>query len=178
MTAAEFRQTISPRLDDQIARVRVALDGLPVEKWNEAIPNWDWTLAQILEHVHMSNRAYLAPLEVVLRNPVKGDSPFKMGFIATQIMKNAGPNGNAPAPKGVVPAKGPYDEKVLERFETDLRRLQDLAGKLDGVDLAKNKVKNPLIGIFNMSLYDVYELLIQHNERHVQQIERFAGAMR
>jgi hypothetical protein len=178
MTPAEFRQSIAPRIDDQIARTRAALDGLPIEKWNEAIPNWDWTVAQILEHVHMSNRSYLAPLEVVLRNPVKGESPFKLGFLATQIIKNAGPGGNAPAPGRVVPAKGPYDDKVLERFETDLRRLQDFASQLEGVDLAKTKVKNPLIGIFNMSLYDVYELLIQHTERHVQQIERFTKAMR
>jgi len=40
-----------------------------------------------------------------------------------------------------------------------------------GKDLNKARINNPFLKVFRMTLADVYEVSVQHAERHVGQIE-------
>ena len=162
----EHTLALSTRLDN-------AIRGLSQARLNQPPANGDWSPAQVAEHVVMANRPYLDIMSKAL-NEASRDSaiaPIKFTFFGRALMKVAGPDGNAPAPKMLQPRKGENSSEIFDELRDQLTRLHTLLEKSDGVNLSAVRVSNPFFGLIRMNLADCYGIFTQHTERHVRQIE-------
>lgn len=130
-----------------------------------------WSALQIIEHLVLSNKPYLSAVSNAIQSGNSGDSPISHTWIGRFLLRVAGPTGNAPAPKPFQPSSSPTDS-ILDTWVEIQQSMTNLAKTVDEIDLVKTRIQNPVIKLFKMNLADVFEIWIQHTERHLQQIQR------
>lgn len=177
MTSRELCRRAAEKAAETTARVRRALEGLDDEGLNRRTPSGEWSPAEVVEHLVVSHQIYLDLMKVVVsERPVTGgDRPVRFSFIGRFLMKAAGPDGNAPAPKAMVPRAGPYTREVVDRFEAQQKAMAELATACDDLDTSAVTYRNPIIKLFRMNVADGFGIYIEHVERHVRQIEERAA---
>lgn len=86
-------------------------------------------------------------------------------------MRASGPGGNAPAPKALYPGPGPYEFEVVDRWEANHRELIEIARLAVGKNISRTGMRNPFFHWIRMNLADAFEIIEQHGERHLGQVE-------
>lgn len=135
-----------------------------------------WSAGQIYAHMMLANAQYLPLLKIAIDGAPRarvGDSVQHTWF-GQFIIKGAGPEGNAPAPKSLHPRSTPFDKDVVEQWAAQTQDFMDLARRAHGADLCAAKIKNPFIPLLKLNLADCFEILTEHTERHIRQIEALA----
>lgn len=157
---------------DHVTRVRSALAGKPEDQLNHS-KNGEWSPYQVIEHLNLSNAPYLAKIKSALEGAPKSDAEqgIRHTWLGKVIIKGGGPSGNAPAPKPLVPAPGPYTSQVFERWKQQQEEMLTLAATAAERDLSSIRIPNPFLKIFKMNLADCFAIFKEHTERHVRQIE-------
>jgi hypothetical protein len=123
----------------------------------------------------LANERYLLPVKDALdKSEKRVRSDVKYTRFGKFLIKNAGPEGNAPAPKPLHPKPGFYSNEVIEKWALQTEDFVDLAKSAHGHDLCSVRFPNPFLAIFKMNLADSFEILTVHTERHVRQIEAMA----
>jgi len=161
---------VARRYADLEARTRDAFAELGPEGINAAKPN-EWSPGQILRHLVMANQRYLDNMEAALSDAARGDSPLRHTLSGKLLVKASRPESNTPAPKFLHPEPGPYSETILEALASQLQRAGDIAERARGVDLSAARFRNPYAALLRMNLFDAFEILAVHGERHVRQVE-------
>jgi hypothetical protein len=137
----------------------------------DLVPAGGWSPAQILDHLCLSHGSYESPVRAAIATAPQGKGVIGHTFFGRTLIKFAGPDGNAAAPKSMVPSSGALGRAPLEPYLATHRQLLELLDEVNGVDLVRTRIRNPLVQVFRMNLVDVFELIDQHSERHVRQIE-------
>ncbi len=173
MICSTFLEDIVSRLTDLNNRVSVSVAPLSDDQRNWRPGEGLWSIGQILSHVEITNRAYLPLMDRAIERASFGsvDAQVRHTFFGSLVINAAGPSGNVPAPKALVPGEGPFGVECIDAFHADHQRFVELAGKAEAVDLSQTKVRNPLFPVFKMNLADCFEAAASHGERHVGQIE-------
>jgi hypothetical protein len=172
MTSAELLTSVIDRLDSLEARTRAAFDKLDDDAANKPVPPSNWSPYQILDHLMKSDVPYLPLLRDAIANAPDGDSvAVRHSFFGKFIIKGAGPSGNAPAPRPLIPDPGPHSRAVLDNYLVHARELRSIFVSAKGKDLNLPRFNNPFVRIFKMSVADLAEIAAVHTERHIGQIE-------
>lgn len=171
MESDQFLSTIESRLDDQINRGREAGHGVSVDQLNWCPDANKWSMAQIFEHMMLGNAPYLHLVkDAIASAPTKTDGPIHHTFAGKLMMRGAGPSGNVPPPKQIVPAPGPYTPDIVDRWAAQTQAFVQLVKSAHQVDLS-TRFRNPFIRVVKMNLADSFMILAEHTERHLQQLE-------
>jgi len=147
-----------------------------------------WSIAQCLDHMTVSLRLYLPPFEKALaaKGP-RGEGPFTPGFVARlwiQLLRPGGPK--LPTPKSMRPRghgssdgeRKPLDpERVLEEFREAHDRLAELVHASEGLDLARIRMRSPVIPLLRFHVAAWFLTCVQHDRRHMAQAERVAAQL-
>jgi hypothetical protein len=173
MIASIFLQSVIERLDDLLARIEVISKGMTDPDLNYRPDPKHWTAGQIFEHMLISTDGYLPEMKKLISSTTKSGSDLEIvhSWFGRFLIKAAGPSGNAPVPKKMVPSNGPHSHAVIERWRAAHQELANLAKQCYGLDMCSISFKNPIIPLFKMSVADGFEILVSHAERHVSQIE-------
>jgi uncharacterized damage-inducible protein DinB len=167
-----FLEEIVERLEKLVSRGRLVGRTLSEQQLNWSPGAGMWTIGQIFEHMHIANDLYLAPMERAISTArFGGDGEVKHTWIGGLIIKAAGPEGNAPAPRKMVPGPGPYSASVVEQFVSDHEAVAHLARESMRADINSAKIGNPLFPLIKMNLADCFAIAAAHGERHMGQIE-------
>ena len=179
VNANDFLQSVEDRLRNLIERAKAATRGLTQEQLNKEPEPSVWSVAQVFEHLLLANRPYVTLMEDILQTGTpKGNGEISHSWLGKFIISAAGPGGNAPPPKPMIPASGPYTEKVVKDWVDQQDKFLALIAQFKGSDVAKIRFRNPFIKLFKMNLADALEILAVHTERHVGQIEERAAKAR
>ena len=175
MTCEAFLDDVIRKFGNLRDRADSALAGLTEDQFNQPIPAFHWTLAQIVEHVLLSHGLYIASIEEGLEHPLrKVKAEIQFSFVGTKIAKFAGPNGNVPVPQAARPDTSKrYPLALGNEFLEQTEALAELARRSVGVNLGAVKVRNPFVPILKMTLADCYQIPERHLEHHVQQLEKY-----
>ena len=163
-------------MEEQIERGRAVGRKLDVSGLNFKPDPKRWSAGQIFEHMMLANAYYLP----VMKAAIEGAPRSKSGDVVQHtwfgrfVIKGAGPDGNAPAPKSLHPRGGSFDTTVVDKWATQTQAFLDLARRSHGIDLCSMRIKNPFIPLFKANLADCFEILAEHTERHIRQIESLA----
>ncbi len=141
-----------------------------------------WSIAQCLQHMNVYSRYYLPEIEKAL---VKAEhterSTFRSGWLGnyfTNLMKT-GANGlvkkKMKSPKNAMPANNPDAQKELEEFILHQHHLLNILSIAKKVELGKVRIPISLSRLIKLKLGDTIAFYVEHEKRHMKQIERVLG---
>jgi DinB family protein len=167
-------------LDRVEPRTRVAVTGLPESKFREVPPDGGWSVAQVFEHLCLSNRAYLdGPLpKAVAKAVAQGPRSeawrpsFLGGWLTRMLIE-----GTKPVPTSRKLRVG-HDPRanVVDDFLGSMSEVRKLMLEVDGHDL-RVAMNSPILPILRMNVGDAFRIIVIHAHRHLGQAERTRRAV-
>ena len=159
---------------DQEAQALVA--GLTEEQLNWQPSAGSWSIGQCLEHLCITNEAYLPRMAAALEG--KADAPVEQitpGWLSGWFLKNfvePAPNARkVPAPGKIRPASH-VSTAVIERFLAGNKACRELIVKARSKDVNRTRFWNPLAPGVRFTVGVGFEIIASHEQRHLLQAER------
>lgn len=162
-----FASRLNDRNRELVERGLGAIQGMDASGLNATLEG-GWSAAQLLEHMRISNEGYRETLEGCAAEPARDAEPKRTWF-GKWLQKMSGPGGSAPMPKAFVPRAGPYEPSIVEDWKRSQEAVESWIGRLEG--RYGHRFRNPFIRVFTMTVADALEVLVDHTERHVGQLE-------
>lgn len=160
-------------------RMHELAGGLSGEQLNFRPAPRRWSLGQCLDHLRVSMRIYLDPLEPVVARARSagrtGDEPYGrgtfMGRFLVRALKKAGKR--YPAPPSFRPSRSELDpDDVRAGFEEQIGRMLAAVQRCHGLALGEIRMPWPAFPLVRLSLAQAFELQALHLHRHLDQAER------
>lgn len=174
------KKELLQRLDDAVEQHIADAVGLFQNSDNEFLnrpsATGGWSIAQCLDHLNSYGHYYLPRMREKLRaaQPVEkeGFTSTWMGAYFTKMMDPETGKRKFKAFKGHIPPSTLDSAEVVSEFirqqEEMLYLLRDGLGK----DLDAIRIPISVLPLIRMKIGDVFQFLIAHNERHMQQAKR------
>jgi len=138
-----------------------------------------WSVAQGIEHLNVTARAYLPSLDEgiasAIRAGVYGSGPFTYNVLGRLMVRSMEPPPvwRFRAPKIFAPPTNGQPQRTRGEIMAGFRGYQvqyiDRLRQANGVDLAKAKVVSPANRLLHISLGSGFALQIAHERRHLWQ---------
>jgi hypothetical protein len=169
-------------LIDEFASARERLHRLqaavPADRWTERPAEGSWSVAECVDHLNLTSRAYVAPLrEALSRARTQGGgapSRFKRDFFGWMIWRAVRPNAGVKVK--TTPDFAPKLTAAPAELAAEFDRLQDeqvdVVRQADGLPINRVKIKSPFGPGLKYSVYSALTILPAHQHRHLQQAER------
>lgn len=164
------------------SRMRDLAGGLSRAQLNFRPDPKAWSVGQCLDHLAVSMRVYLGPLERALEETAvhgrEGGEPYGRGtwigrFLVDALRK---PGKRYPAPRSFRPREVELDpEEVRASFEAEIRRFQRALESSAGLPLGGIAMPWPAFRPLKIAVFQAFELQAIHLERHLAQAERVRG---
>lgn len=151
-----------------------------LQQKNDAELNWkenseSWSILECLEHLNRYGRFYIPAIEKTILNAnQKSESEFKSGILGNYFAKMMLPKkklNKMKTFKDKNPLNSSLDRTVIAEFLNQQTKTIDLLDKSKTVSLNKNKVEITLTTWIKLKLGDTFRFVINHNCRHLIQIE-------
>lgn len=142
--------------------------------------NWkqnseSWSILECLEHLNLYGHFYIPEIEkTILNSKHKSEKEFKSGILGNYFAESMLPKqklNKMKTFKDKNPINSKLDRKVIDEFINQQIKTIDLLNKSKSVNLNKNKVKITLTKWIKLKLGDTFRFVINHNIRHIKQIE-------
>jgi hypothetical protein len=170
MTGTQYLEGLEARLRGQIERVKSVADGLSDEQMAQESEKGVWGIGQILAHLNVATEGYIPSMGAAIsRGEADSGVEPKHTFVAGFLLGGMHRPG-IPVPGSMVPT-GQRSKKDLQIWLDNCDRVLQLFEQAKGKDLVANKFKNPFLPIGKFNLADGFEIIVEHNERHVRQME-------
>lgn len=147
---------------------------------NEIELNWkenseSWNILECLEHLNLYGNFYIPEIEkTILNSKKKSETEFKSGILGNYFAESMLPKkklNKMKTFKDKNPLNNNLDRKVIDIFINQQIQIIDLLNKSKNASLNKNKVKITLTKCIKLKLGDTFRFVINHNIRHLNQIE-------
>jgi len=135
-------------------------------------PSGGWSIAECLWHLNSYGDFYLPEIEKALKRNQKRSNTFKSGWLGgyfTQLMKPGAKMNKMKAFKSHTPPIITEPYKVVALFIEQQERLINLLKAAQASDLTNTKVPISISPFIRLRLGDVFQFVIEHNERHLVQ---------
>ncbi|WP_353719730.1 DinB family protein [Dyadobacter sp. 676] len=135
-----------------------------------------WSIAQCLDHLNSYGRYYLPrireKLDAAPPAPGEGFTSTWMGAYFTKMMDPQTGKRKYKAIKGYIPSSDLDSAAVISEFIRQQEELLHLLRDASHKDLDAIRVPISILPFIRMKIGDVFQFLIAHNERHMQQAKR------
>ena len=138
-------------------------------------PDGGWSIMQCLDHLNGYGDHYLPAIKKGLEKKIPANSHFSsswLGSYFTKMMDPATGKKKIKAFKNHIPKQELNAPSVVAEFIRQQEDLLQLLTKSRATDLNKIKVPISIGKWMKLKLGDVFQFLIAHNERHIQQANR------
>lgn len=140
-----------------------------------------WSVLECLEHLNLYGDFYLPQMESKIKNSsTKTDIEFKSGILGNYFAKSMLPKeklNKMKTFKDKNPLNSNLKKTVIDRFITQQIKLLDLLNQSRNVSLNKVKIQTSISSLIKLKLGDTFQFLINHNIRHLKQIDRIQQTM-
>ena len=143
--------------------------------------NWrenpeSWNVLECLEHLNLYGDFYIPEIESAIKNSKTNFSlDFKSGFLGNYFAMSMLPKGKLnkiKTFKNKNPLNSNLDKTTINRFLNQQLKFIELLDISRKIDLNKVKVKISISKWIKLKLGDIFRFVINHNSRHIRQIER------
>jgi hypothetical protein len=156
---------------------RLAHD-VPADAWAVRADPGRWSVAECVEHLNLTSRAYLPLLEDALARARRRDEPaparFRRDLIGWLLWKTMSPpvRHRVRTTAAFVPAADRPATEIVAEFE----RLQDaqvrLVKEADGLPIHRVRIASPFSERVRYNVYSAFTILPAHQHRHLWQAEQ------
>jgi len=132
-----------------------------------------WSIAQIFEHLLLTDRPSVEPLAAVIATAPRGATAWKPTIMGRLILMAVEPatRRKTKAKKGFLPAQRPSGDVVAE-YVGVRKQLLELVLESERINLNAARTRFPIRTPFRYNLGDAFMILVRHTQRHLQQISR------
>jgi DinB family protein len=165
--SSEALALTSPLTDDQFV-------------WRPAATSW--SIAECLEHLNATARAYLPALDEgiadAIRRGVYGEGPFSYNWLGRLYVHFNEPpvRWRLQALPQVYPGAGRSRREIIAAFRAYQVQYIDRLRQANGVDLARARVRSPAAAWLRIPLGSGFALIAAHERRHLWQAKKVTGA--
>jgi len=166
-------KALEARVEKHIGIAVDTFQNLTEEKLLQPAANGGWSIAQCMDHLNRYGDYYLPEIEKKLSAP-KGKNPdtFKgswLGSYFTRMMEPATGKKKVKAFKAYIPPAKLDAHAVIAVFINQQEQTLHLLEQARDADLDRLKIPVSIAKWISLRLGDVFQFVIAHNERHVQQ---------
>ena len=149
-------------------------------RWREHEKSW--SILECLEHLNLYGEYYLPEIENAIQtSKTRAESQFKSGPIGGYFAKSMLPGEKIKKMKTFKdkdPIYAALDKSVLEKFMGQQQKFQELLTQSLKVSLNQVKIKTSISKFIRLKLGDTFQFMVNHNLRHLRQIDRIQNAMK
>ncbi len=177
MTTEDLLNHWFSRIDATTEQIQGLCGALTADQVNQK-PNPDvWSIAQILDHIMTTNQSYFPMLDKLVLGeldlPLHGRLPFLRRFFGRFILNGVSPRrekkirtfpvwepATSQLPADIVARFGQHQARLKSRMEDALPPLEQGAS-----------IYSPASRMIVYSLADAFEIIVTHEERHLEQVK-------
>lgn len=169
----QLLDTLEQQVDIHLQQAVSVYQNLSGDVLNKPSATGGWSVAQCLEHLNSYGDYYLPQIEKALHNKQSNSTTFTSGWLGDYFTKSMDPTAGKKmkALKGHIPAAALDVHKVVAEF---IHQQETLLRYLRTAHNADLNVRIPITisKLIRLKLGDVFQFLIMHDERHIQQANR------
>lgn len=153
----------------------------PLKERDSKELNWrpapdSWSILECLEHLNLYGQFYLPAIERgIHRSKTSPEPEFKPGFLGNYFAESMLPKEQLKKMK-TFKSKDPIhtalDKTVIDTFLQQQQQLLILLTRSRKVSLNKIKIPTSISAMLQLKLGDTFRFVINHELRHLQQVER------
>ena len=143
-----------------------------------------WSAAECVEHLNLSNRAYLPRIDTALNSlrakNLTGGGPFQLEW-NTRLLKfwlEPPSRLRLPTDASFQPIEVKDAAAAFGEFGALNAQLETRLETARGLDLSAAKIASPFAEKMRYSVYSAFVLIAAHNRRHLWQAQRAVNALR
>lgn len=144
--------------------------------------NGGWSVAQCFEHLNSYGRYYLTQINIALDKGTEKSlsTIFKGSWLGTYFTNMMLPSNTKKykAFKGHIPPVNLNAHAVLAEFIEQQETLLNYLKQARNTDLDKVRVPISIAKWIRLKLGDVFQFVIAHDERHIQQAQRVLAGVK
>lgn len=164
------------QLEDARAALRSAVDAVPPGARSKRPGDDRWSVNEILEHLSLVERRFTGLIAMRIaeaRNAGLGAEHDTRDAFPAGLRQMFGDRANRrTAPEAVHPTGNLQDAEAWDAVERARALLRETVGSADGLALSRVTHTHPVFGI--LSVYQLVELIANHEVRHSKQIAGIA----
>lgn len=136
-----------------------------------------WSVGQCFDHLIKSNELFFGKLEQIAQGKHSNSflekfSPLS-GFFGNLLISSLKKDSRKmKAPTKLIVPPSEIDSKIIEIFAAHQTELIGKIKRTETADWKKTKVTSPFLSIATYSLFDSYQIIVEHEKRHFRQAER------
>ena len=142
--------------------------------WKENAQSW--SILECLEHLNRYGDFYFPHIEKeIKKTKTAAVAEFKAGILGSYFAKSMLSKeklNKMKTFKDKNPLNSNLDTSVIQTFIHQQMKLVDLLAQARNVNLNKVKIKTSISPLIRLKLGDTFQFIINHNIRHLKQIER------
>ncbi|MCO6511187.1 MAG: DinB family protein [Aridibacter famidurans] len=177
----ETSENLIARLCEVTSDVKSSFGGLTADQLNwKPLPD-KWSVAQCIDHLITTNRAYFKRLEEVvggdLRPNLWSRIPFWSGLVGYLIKRSVDPQNRKKMKTFPVfePSQSDVPDSIIEDFADCQEKLMSYIRQTDHLDRKKIKIASPVSDKAPLTLASAFEILVIHERRHFDQAVEVTG---
>ena len=137
-----------------------------------------WSVAEILEHLCVTDGLYEAPLRALIsaeraRPSLRYSDEWRPSIMGRLLLWSVNPANTrkSKSPPAFLPQTLPRPH-VVEEWLAQVERTSALMCDADGLDLRALKLSSPAAKIIRLNVGDAFAILAAHAARHMSQVRR------
>lgn len=134
-----------------------------------------WSVLECLEHLNLYGNFYLPQIENKIKtSKTKPEIEFKSGLLGNYFAQSMLPKEKLYKMKTFKdknPLNANLDKTIIDKFTNQQLILLDLLNQSRKVSLNKVKIQTSISGFIRLKLGDTFRFLVNHNIRHLNQID-------
>jgi uncharacterized damage-inducible protein DinB len=164
---AEAAALVAPLSDEQFA-------------WQPA-PD-AWSVAQCIDHLNATARAYLPSLDEGIADAIRQgqhtDGPYRYNWVGRLMVYAMSPSTRfrGKAPQAFRPPEGRRRPEIMAAFAAYQVQYVDRLRQSSGLDLATARVTSPVARWLRVPLGSAFAMMVAHEQRHLAQARRVLEA--
>ena len=151
------------------------LKKLDAEQLNFRTHEMSWSILECLEHLNLYGEFYLPEIEKSIQpSKSKWESEFKSGFLGSYFAKSMLPKAKMSKMKTFKdknPINSKLDKTVIDHCIKQQIEILELLNQSRAISLNQVRIKTSIAAFIRLKLGDTFQFLINHNIRHLKQIE-------
>ncbi|MBP0904079.1 DinB family protein [Mariniflexile gromovii] len=136
---------------------------------------FSWNMLECLEHLNLYGDFYLPQIEKnIKKSNTKSETEFNKGFLGDFFSKSMLPKEKLikmKAFKSKNPLNLDLGRNVIDVFVNQQIKLLELLNQSRNVSINKVKIQTSISSLIRLKLGDTFQFLVNHNIRHIKQIE-------
>lgn len=175
LPATPLLETLEDQVENHMRDAVKIFQNLSAEQLLKPAANGGWSIAQCVWHLNSYGDYYLPKIKSGLAKNYPANTDFKstwLGSYFTRIMKPGAQMKKYKAFKNHIPPAELEADKVVAEFILQQEQLLSYLKLARHTDMNQIRIPVSILSWMKLKLGDVFQFIIAHDERHLQQAKR------